>query len=101
MQQPPNQYPQQQWQQSPYPSQQQWNPQQPQVPPQWNQQQPSYQPQQYTSMMPPPKKKSRKGLFIILGVILGVALVGCIGVAAIVSAGGQAAQKALNQTATQ
>jgi hypothetical protein len=38
--------------------------------------------------MPPPKKKSRKGLFIILGVILAVALVGCISVAAIVNAGG-------------
>ena len=46
---------------------------------------PQYQPQ-----MPPPKKKSRKGLFIVLGVILTVALVGCIGVVALVNAGGQA-----------
>jgi flagellar basal body-associated protein FliL len=51
--------------------------------------------------MPPPKKKSRKGFFIVLGVILAVALVGCVGVAAMVNAGGQAAQQALNQTSTQ
>jgi hypothetical protein len=98
MQQPPNsypQYPQPQWQQPQqqpnyprpqtyYPPQQQRNPQQ-----QWNQQQPY------------PPKKSRKGLFIILGVVLAVALFGCIGVAAMVNAGGQAAQQALNQTSTQ
>jgi hypothetical protein len=47
--------------------------------------------------IPSPQKKSRKGLFIVLGVILVVALVGCIGVVAIVSAGGQA----VNQTSTQ
>jgi hypothetical protein len=51
--------------------------------------------------MPPPKKKPRKGLFIVLGVILAVALVGCVGIAAMVNAGGQAAQQALNQTSTQ
>ena len=115
MQQPPNpnsQYPQQQWQQQTnygqpqsyyppppmLPQQQQWNPQQPPYPPQqqWNPQQPQYQPP-----MPPPKKKSRKGLFIILGVILAVALIGCIGVSAMVNAGGQATQQALNQTSTQ
>ena len=38
--------------------------------------------------MPPTKRKSRKGLFIILGVILAIALVGCIGVTALVNAGG-------------
>ncbi len=95
MQQPPNPYPQysqQQWQQPPMPPQQQWNPQQPPFLPQQYQQPPQYQ---------PPKKKSRKGLFIVLGVILAVVLVGCIGVAAMVNAGGQAAQQALNQTSTQ
>jgi hypothetical protein len=51
--------------------------------------------------IPPPQKKSRKGLFIILGVILAVALIGCIGVVAIVNAGGQTAQQPVNQTATQ
>jgi flagellar basal body-associated protein FliL len=51
--------------------------------------------------MPPPKKKSRKGLFIVLGVILVVAMVGCVGVAAIVNAGGRSAQQAVNQTSTQ
>ncbi|SRR6266496_6842 len=98
MQQPPNsypqypQYPQQQWQQPPMPPQQQWNPQQPPFLPQQYQQPPQYQ---------LPKKKSHKGLFIVLGVILAVALVSCIGVAAIVNAGGHAAQQALNQTSTQ
>jgi len=99
MQQPPNsypQYPQQQWQQTPIPPQQQWNPQQQwqqtPIPPQQYQQLPEYQ---------PPKKKSRKGLFIILGVILAVALIGCIGVSAMVNAGGQATQQAVNQTSTQ
>src|SRR6266702_7255001 len=95
MQQPPNPYPQysqQQWQQPPMPPQQQWNPQQPPFLPQQYQQPPQYQ---------PPKKKSRKGLFIVLGVILAVALIGCIGVAALVNAGGQAAQQAVNQTSTQ
>jgi hypothetical protein len=38
--------------------------------------------------MPPTKRKSRKGLFILLGVILAVALIGCIGVTALVNAGG-------------
>jgi len=93
MQQPPNpypHYPQQQWQQPPMP------PQQPPHPPQQYQQPPQYQPP-----MPPPKKISRRGLFIVLGVIFAVALVGCAGVAAMVNAGGQAAQQALNQTSTQ
>lgn len=57
MQQPSNQYPKEQWQQSPYPSQQQGN---------------KFQP----PMLSP--EKARKGLFIILGVILAVSLVGCI-----------------------
>jgi hypothetical protein len=51
------------------------------------QQPPNPYPQQQPPM-PPPKKKSRKGLFIILGVILAVALVGCVSVAALVNAGG-------------
>ncbi len=92
MQQPPDlfpQYPQQQWQQPPMPTQQ------PPFPPQQYQQPPQYQPP-----MPPPKKKSRKGLFIVLGVILAVVLFGCIGVSAMVNAGGQAAQQTLNQTST-
>ena len=38
--------------------------------------------------MSPTKRKSRKGLFILLGVILAVALVGCVSVAALVNAGG-------------
>jgi hypothetical protein len=98
MQQPPNpytqypQYPQQQWQQSPMPPPQQWNPQQQPFPPQQYQQPPQYQ---------PPKKKSHKGLFIVLAVILAIVLFGCIGFAAMVNAGGQATQQALNQTSTQ
>lgn len=51
--------------------------------------------------MPPLKKKSRKGLFIVLGVILAVTLIGCIGVSAMVKAGGQAAQQTLSQPSTQ
>jgi hypothetical protein len=83
-------------QQPPMPPQQQWNPQQPPYPLQQYQQPPQYQPP-----MPPPKKISRRGLFIVLGVIFAVALVGCAGVAAMVNASGQAAQQALNQTSTQ
>ena len=104
MQQPPNQYTQypqqqypQQWQQTPIPQQQwnppqQWNPQQPIPPQQWYEQPPQYQ---------PPKKKSHKGLFIILGVILALVLFSSIGFAALVNAGGHATQQALNQTSTQ
>jgi hypothetical protein len=95
MQQPPNPYPQDPQQQSPMPQQQQWNPQQTPFTPQQYQQTPQYQP----PMLPP--KKSSKGLFIILGVILVVTLVGCVGVAAMVNAGGQSAQQALNQPPTQ
>jgi flagellar basal body-associated protein FliL len=101
MQQPPD--PNQQYPQQPWNPQQQWNPQQPPYPPQ-QYQQPSYPqqpPYQYPPQVPPPKKKSHKGLFIVLGVILAVALIGCIGVAAMVNAGGQAAQQTLNQTSTQ
>ncbi len=62
---------------------------------------PQFQPQQWQQPpMPPLKKKSRKGLFIVLGVILTVVLFGCIGVSAMVNAGGQAAQQTLNQTST-
>lgn len=87
MQQPPNpyqHYPQHQWQQPP-------------IPPQWNPQQPPYSPQ-FQPPMPPRKKKSRKSLFILLGVILAVALFSCAGIAAIANAGGQPEQQALNQT---
>lgn len=93
MQQPPDPYPQfqpQQWQQPSMPPQQQPFPQQ------QFQQPPQHQPQ-----MPPLKKKSRKGLFIVIGVILAVVLFGCIGVSAMANAGGQAAQQTLNQTSTQ
>jgi hypothetical protein len=38
---------------------------------------------------------------IILGVILAVALLGCIGISAMINAGGQATQQAVNQTSTQ
>jgi len=50
------------------------------------QQPPNSYPQQQPPM--PPTRKSRKGLFIVLGVILAVALVGCIGVTALAIAGG-------------
>lgn len=51
--------------------------------------------------MPPPNKKSRKGLLIVLGVILAVALVACVGISALIMAGGKAAQQAVNQASTQ
>lgn len=82
MQQPPDPFPQ--------------YPKQPPFPPQQYQ-----QPLQYQPSLPPQKKKSRKGLFIVPGVILAVALFGCIGISAMVNAGGQAAQQTLNQTSTQ
>ena len=66
-------------------------------PPQQQWQQPHYP----TPYQPPQKNKSRKGLFVILGVILAVAMFGCMGISAMVNAGGQAAQQTLNQTSTQ
>lgn len=74
---------------------QEWNPQQPPYSPQQYQ-----QPPQYQSPLPP-KKKSHKGLFIVLGVILAVALVACVGISALVAAGGKVAQQAVNQASTQ
>lgn len=68
---------------------------------QWNPQQSPYSPQQYQPSIPPSKKKARKGLFIVLGVILAVALFSCIGISAMINAGGQASQQAFNQTPTQ
>ena len=72
MQQPPNpytQYPQQQWQQPPMPQQKPFTgyPQWTEVPP------------------PPPPTKSRKTLWIVLGVIVGVVLFSCIGLSALAS----------------
>jgi Domain of unknown function (DUF4352) len=90
---PPNQF-------NNYPQQQQWQPQQ-DMPPrqQWLQ---PYPPQYQPPMPPPPPpKKSHKGLFIVLGVIPAIALLACVGISALVLAGGNAAQQTLNQTSTQ
>ena len=90
---PPNQF-------NNYPQQQQWQPQQ-DMPPRQQWQQPY--PPQYQPPMPPPSppKKSYKGLFIVLGVIIAIALLACIGISTLVLAGGNAAQQTLNQTSTQ
>lgn len=88
-QQQPDPYPQfqpQQWQEPPMPPQRQWN-----------SQQSPYSPPQYQPPILPSKKKTRKGLFIVLGVILAVALFSCIGISAMADAGGQTSQQALNQ----
>ncbi len=80
-----------------YPSNPQWPPQQPSQPfpppqfpqegygqqqsQQWPPQQPMYPPQQ--PIYQPPKKKSKTWLWIVLGVV-GVIVLGCIGVSALV-----------------
>jgi hypothetical protein len=50
--------------------------------------------------MPPPKQ-SRKGLFIVLGVILAIVLIACVGISVLAAAGIFAARQAVNQTSTQ
>ena len=101
---PPDEPP--QWGQQPsqpFPPQQsntQWG-QPPQYQPQW-QEQPGY-PQQppYQQPFQPPKKKSRKGLWIALAIVAAVVVFGCVGVVALVSAGGHAVQNAANQASTE
>ena len=84
--QPPTNEP---WQQ-PYPGNQPYPQQPPQQnygQPQWQQQQP-YSPQQpmyqQQPMQPPPRKKSKTWLWIVLAVV-GVLVLGCIGASALVS----------------
>ena len=81
-----------QWQQPQYPIQ----PNYPQQEPQQYPQQPYYPPQQYP---PPPKKKSRKTLWIVLGIIVGVLLFSCIGFSAMASQIPQQQQTSTQQTA--
>ncbi len=50
--------------------------------------------------MPPPKQ-SRKGLFIVLGVILAIVLIACVGVSVLGAVGFFAARQAVNQASTQ
>src|SRR5258708_3945979 len=95
---PPGQQPPQWGQQpsQPFPPQQsntQWG-QQPQYQPQW-QEQPGY-PQPFQ----PPNKKSRKGLWIALAIVAAVLVFGCVGIAALLAAGGHAVQNAANQAST-
>ncbi len=96
-----------QWQQppsQPFPPQQQppqWQ-EQPMQQSQWQQQPPPMQPyaSQYQPPMSPPKK-SRKGLFIVLGVILAIVLIACVGISVLVAGGIFAARQAVNQVSTQ
>lgn len=91
---------------SPQPSDQQpqWGQQPSQPFPQQGYSQPQWQGQpQYPQQAPfqPPKKKSHKGLWIALAIIAAVVVFGCVGIIALVSAGGHAVQQAANQAATQ
>src|SRR5215469_5246999 len=92
---------------SPFPpdSQAQWGQQPSQPYSQWGQQpqwqgQPGYPQQPYQQPFQPPKRKSRKGLWIALAIVAAVLVFGCAGVAALVNAGRHAVQNAVNQVAT-
>lgn len=97
---PPDQQPQWgQWGQQP-----QWGQLPSQPFPQQGYSQPQWQGQpQYPQQAPfqPPKKKSHKGLWIALAIIAAVVVFGCVGVVALLSAGGHAVQQAANRAATE
>src|SRR6266568_1786162 len=90
--QPPTNEP---WQQQP--------PQQNYGQPQWQQQQP-YSPQQpmyqQQPMQPPPRKKSKTWLWIVLAVV-GVLVLGCIGASALVSNASKNVNKSVATVSTQ
>lgn len=82
----------------PLPPNTQWGQQPSQYPPQQGQwQQPYGQPPPAPGWQPPqPPKKSRKGLWIVLGIVAALVVFGCIGISAVVSQASKNVNTAVN-----
>lgn len=82
----------------PLPPNTQWGQQPSQYPPQQGQwQQPYGQPPPAPGWQPPqPPKKSRKGLWIVLGIVAALVIFGCIGISAVVSQASKNVNTAVN-----